>query len=122
MRIAHENLLASKERLRELQVQLKAAEEALLQAEQSYRAGLGTNLEWLVAQDQLLSAQLQLTSERYNQKVFYLALLRAVGALSIRLPGEPAPTTMPMTIPTTQPATRPITQIGSATTGRLSVW
>ena len=49
------------------------------------------------------------------------AYLRAVGALSIRLPGEPAPTTMPMTIPTTQPATRPITQIGSTTTGRLSV-
>ncbi len=116
VRIAYENLLASKERLRELQVQLKAAEEALLQAEQSYRAGLGTNLEWLVAQDQLLSAQLQLTSERYNQKVFYLALLRAVGALSIRLPGEPAPATMPTTIPTTQPATRPITQIGSTTT------
>ncbi|HEV8603772.1 MAG TPA: TolC family protein [Tepidisphaeraceae bacterium] len=105
VRIAHENMLASQDRFRELEVQLKAASEALLQAEQSYRAGLGTNLERLVAQDRLLSTQLQLTSERYDQKVFYLALLRAIGRLSIRLPGEPAPTTLPAT---TQPTTRPI--------------
>jgi outer membrane protein TolC len=105
VRIAYENMLASQERFRELQVQLKAADEALLQAEQSYRAGLGTNLERLVAQDRLLSTQLQLTSERYDQKVFYLALLRAIGRLSIRLPGEPAPTTLPAA---TQPTTQPI--------------
>jgi len=118
VRIAYENVRASQERYRELQVQLKAGEEALLQAEQSYKAGLGTNLERLVAQDRLLSTQLQITSERYDQKVFYLALLRAIGALSIRLPGEPAPTTQPSTtFPSTQPTTRPITQIGSATTG-----
>ncbi|HEV8290480.1 MAG TPA: TolC family protein [Tepidisphaeraceae bacterium] len=121
VRIAYENLLASQDRLRELQVQLKAAEEALTQAEQSWRAGLGTNLERLIAQDRLLSTQLQLTSERYDQKVFYLALLRAVGRLSIRLPGEPAPTTLPTTFPaTTQPTTRPITQVSSATTGSPS--
>lgn len=113
--IAYENVSASRDRLRELQVQVKAGEEALLQAEQSYRAGLGTNLERLVAQDRLLSAQLQLTSERYDQKIFYLGLLRAVGALSIRLPGEPAPTTQPSTtLPSTMPTTRPITQIGAA--------
>jgi len=104
--IAHENLLASQDRFRELEVQLKAAEEALLQADQSYRAGLGTNLERLVAQDRLLSTQLQLNSERFDQKVFYLALQRAIGRLSIRLPGEPLP---PATQPAaTQPSTRPI--------------
>jgi len=123
VRIAYENVLASQDRFRELQVQLKAAEEALLQAEQSYKAGLGTNLERLVAQDRLLSTQLQLTSERYDQKVFYLSLLRAVGGLSVRLPGEPAPTTQPSTTfpAATQPTTRPITQLGSATTQPLSV-
>ena len=112
-------VLASQDRFRELQVQLRAAEEALLQADQSYKAGLGTNLERLIAQDSLLSAQLQLTSERYDQKIFYLSLLRAVGALSIRLPGEPAPATQPST---TQPTTRPITQMDSATTQSASVW
>lgn len=118
VRIAYENQLASKDRLRELQVQLKAAEEALLQAEQSYRAGLGTNLERLVAQDRLLSTQLQLTSERYDQNVFYLALLRAVGELSLRLPGEPPPTTQPSTTApsTTGSTTRPITQVSSNAT------
>jgi outer membrane protein TolC len=122
VRIAYENLLASQDRLRELQVQLKAGEEALLQAEQSYKAGLGTNLERLVAQDRLLSTQLQLTSERYDQKVFYLALLRSVGALSIRLPGEQGPATQPSTTfpSTTQPTTRPITQLGTVTTGTVS--
>ncbi len=114
VRIAYENMLASQERLRELQVQLKAADEALLQAEQSYKAGLGTNLERLIAQDRLLSTQLQLTSERYDQKTFYLALLRSVGRLSIRLPGEPTPTTLPATRPTTQ-----ISDVGSASPDRL---
>jgi outer membrane protein TolC len=99
--VACQNFQASRDRLKELQVQLAAAEEALRQAEQSYRVGLATNLERLTAQDALLSAQLQLASERYNQKVFYLNLLRAAGALTTRLPGEPA------TAPTTAPATRP---------------
>jgi outer membrane protein TolC len=117
VRIAYENVRASQDRYRELQVQLKAAEEALLQAEQSYRAGLGTNLERLIAQDRLLSSQLEVTSQRYDQKIFYLSLLRTAGALSIRLPGEPAPTTQPST---TQPTTRPITQLGVASLGSHS--
>jgi outer membrane protein len=104
VQIAYENTIASQERLRELEVQLKAGEEAFLQAEQSYRAGLATNLEMLVAQDRLLLTQLQLTSERFDQKVFYMTLRRAVGLLSIRLPGEPTPATQP----TTQPTTRPV--------------
>jgi outer membrane protein TolC len=103
VQIAYENTIASQERLRELEVQLKAADEAFLQAEQSYRAGLATNLETLVAQDRLLLTQLQLTSERFDQKVFYMALLRAVGNLSIRLPGDPTPATQPSTQPTTRP-------------------
>jgi hypothetical protein len=36
--------------------------------------GLATNLECLTAQGQLLLAQLQMASERYNLKVAYLNL------------------------------------------------
>lgn len=100
--IAWTNLQSSEKRLKELQVQVVAAGEALRQAEQSYKAGLATNLERLTAQDSLLSAQLQLTSEMFNRKVYHLNLLRAAGLLSTRLPGEPA--TAPATVPATQPA------------------
>ena len=103
--IAHQNLLRSAERLTELQVQITAAEEALRQAEAVYRVGSGTNLDRLTAQEALLSAQLDQTTERFNQKLSYLNLLRATGQLSTRLPGEPQPATMPATMPATSPAT-----------------
>lgn len=102
--IAYQNLMVSRDRLPELQVQVKAAEEARFLAEQQYRAGLARNLDVLAAQDQLLSSQLQFTSERFNQKVFYLTLLRAMGTLSTRLPWESRPTTAPGTQPATRPA------------------
>ena len=103
--VAWQNLQGSRARIRELTVQVTAATEALRQAEQSYRAGLATNLDRLTAQDEVLSAQLQITSERYNQKVAWMNLLRATGALSTRLPGDPAPpATRPATVPATQPA------------------
>jgi outer membrane protein TolC len=99
---------------------VQAAEEALRQAEESYRAGLATNLERLTAQDAVLTAQLQLTSELFDHKVFYLTLLRAIGGLGTRLPGEaqapggPAAEPelrLPATVPAaTQPTTRPIVQ------------
>ena len=72
VRLAYENVTASRERLGDLQTQVQAAREALEQAEGSYRVGLATNLERLTAQSDLLSAELQLTSERFDQ-----ALLRA---------------------------------------------
>ena len=102
VQLAYQNLLASHDRLHELQVQLKAADEALQQADQSYKVGLATNLEQLAAQDRQLATALQLTSERFDQKVFHLALLRATGKLSTRLPGEPA------TAPTTRSATKQV--------------
>lgn len=85
--IAHGDLAASAERIEELQRQVDAAAEALRQAEASYEAGLGTNLERISAQDQLLTAQLQLAAEAYNQKVFYLAVLRAAGGLTAGVTG-----------------------------------
>src|SRR5262249_1041745 len=77
VRTAYDDYAASRRRLDELKTQVAAAQEALSQADELFRAGLGTNLERIVAQDQLLSAQLQYTSERYDNRVFYLALLRA---------------------------------------------
>ena len=68
--------------MNQLRTQLTAAEEAFRQADRSYTAGLATNLERLTAQDELLSTQLQLASEEFNFKVFYLQLARAIGTLS----------------------------------------
>ena len=47
-------------------------------------AGTGTNLETLIAQDQLLQAQVQLASQEFEYKVAYLTLIRVVGSLEIK--------------------------------------
>lgn len=96
---AYQNLISSDQQLRELQSQLAAAQQAQRQADESYRVGLATNLDRIQAQDQLLSTQLQLTSEEFNRKVFYLTLLRAAGEL---IDGDPT-----VLGPTTQPSTQP---------------
>ena len=106
VRVAYFDYAASRNRLDELKTQVDAAQQALAQAEDEYRAGRATNLERIVAQDQLLSAQLQYTSERYDNRVFYLGLLRACGAMDDVLRG--VPTTLPTTLPTTAPATQPV--------------
>ncbi|MFI5377693.1 MAG: TolC family protein [Tepidisphaerales bacterium] len=103
--IAFENIQSSRKRLDELKVQVAAAEEALRQADGAYKAGLGTNLERLTAQDQLLSAQLQITNQHFLLKQYHLQLLRAMGQLSTHLPTEL--TTQPATQPVTQPSTQP---------------
>lgn len=88
---AHSDLAAAGARLEELIRQVQAAEEALRQAEASYGAGLGTNLERVAAQDQLLSAQVALASEEFNQKVAFLAALRAAGVLTQDVTGAAVP-------------------------------
>jgi outer membrane protein TolC len=75
------DLIASRERLAELQVQQRAASEAFRQADASYRAGRGTNLERVTAQDALLQAELSLVTEAIDQKLLRLQLLRAAGIL-----------------------------------------
>ncbi len=80
--VALEDVRASILRMAELREQLRAAQEALRQAESAYKAGLGTNLERITAQDQVLNAELLLASEEYDQKVFYLAAYRAAGAVT----------------------------------------
>jgi outer membrane protein TolC len=81
VQLAYENVTASRERLSDLQTQVQAAREALEQAEGSYRVGLATNLERLTAQSDLLSAELQLTSEQFDQALLVLDLTRFTGRL-----------------------------------------
>ena len=101
VQLALQDLRANEERIAELQVQLRAAQQAFNQADQSYNVGLATNLERVAAQDQLLSAQLQLTSGEFDRKLAYLALARATGELRHRLETTTAGVT-------TQPATKPV--------------
>jgi outer membrane protein len=96
--IAFLNIQSSRKRLDELKVQVAAAAEALRQADGAYKAGLGTNLERLTAQDQLLSAQLQITNQHFLLKQYHLQLLRAMGQLSTHLPS--GLTTQPSAMPT----------------------
>lgn len=83
---AYEDLLSSGLREEELRIKVAAADEAFRQADQSYNVGLATNLERITAQDTLLVAQLQLSSEQFDRKVFFLNLLRVTGQLN----GKPA--------------------------------
>lgn len=108
---AYEDLLSSGRRLQELRTQVAASDEAFRQADQSYNVGLATNLERLVAQDTLLTAQLQLTSEQYDHKVFFLNLLRVAGRLNGPLALDPirSASTQPATRPASQPGTLPAT-------------
>lgn len=79
VRIAYEDLIAATKAVSELRIELAAAEEAYRQAANAFKAGTGTNLEALIAQDQLLRAQLQLVSQEFEQKTAYLTLVRVVG-------------------------------------------
>lgn len=78
---AHANLEASTQRIKELETEVAAADEAQRIAEQSYRAGVATSLDYLDAQDRLLSSQLQLASGRYDRIVNFLNLQRVSGKL-----------------------------------------
>ena len=104
VRIAVQNLNSTERRIAELGTQLQAAQQAFSQADQSYNVGLATNLERVTAQDQLLSAQLQLTSAHFDRTLAYLELARSTGRLRWRLENTPstAATTM-TTAPTTSP-------------------
>lgn len=80
------SLASSEKRLIDLQTQVDAAQAAFTLAQRAYELGSGTNLERLAQQDTLLTAQLELVDERFNQKIAYLRLLRYVGQLALVLP------------------------------------
>jgi len=90
-RIAHDvqvgcdDLQATQAHLDALAPALAAAQEAFDQSLDLVRAGKATNLERLVAQNQLLTAQLSVADSGYARKLAWLALLRASGTLDLSL-------------------------------------
>jgi outer membrane protein TolC len=81
VKVAYGDLEASGERLKEYQAQVAAARDAFHLADQSYSAGLATNLDRLIVQNRLQQAELQLAAETLNRKIMYLRLVRQTGAL-----------------------------------------
>jgi outer membrane protein TolC len=63
----------------ELEVLVKAAEEQLQRSIYAYNAGLATNLDTLIARDQLLNARLSLTEAQFSEKIYFLNLMRILG-------------------------------------------
>ncbi len=80
--VVWQDLAAARTRLAELDTQLASAQTAYRQSDESYKVGLATNLERLVAQDVLLSAQLQISSTTYDVRLLELELLRTLGMLA----------------------------------------
>jgi multidrug efflux system outer membrane protein len=76
------NLLDARNQIRELEVEVAAAKNAADLAERSYRLGSDSNLDRLTQQDNLLTAELSLVTERFSEKSAYLNLLRASGELA----------------------------------------
>jgi outer membrane protein TolC len=77
----YRNVLNSREKIKELEVEVAAAAKAFDLAERAYKLGSLSNLDRLTQQDNLLTAQLNLVSEQFNEKSSYLGLLRASGML-----------------------------------------
>ena len=82
VRLSHENLSAALGTLERLGTQEQAARDGLGQASEAANAGVGTDLERLVSQDQYLSAQVQVVTQSYAAKIAYLQLLRTTGHLT----------------------------------------
>lgn len=89
--VAWSQLRASQLRIAELQTQVSVARETLELAEAAYDAGLGTNLDRVTAQDELLNAELAAVTEDFNAKIASLAIRRACGLLSAELAGASLP-------------------------------
>lgn len=90
--VAHVRATSAVQLMQELDTQVRAAREAFELAEANYQAGFGTNLERVIAQDQLLTAELQAVSAQFDTKTAYLELLRAAGVLSHAVLDTPLPT------------------------------
>jgi outer membrane protein TolC/NAD-dependent dihydropyrimidine dehydrogenase PreA subunit len=77
--IALVNLREVQRQIQEAMIQANAAQKAAQQAEWEFNAGIGLNLNRLVAQNQWLNAQLLLTQARFAEKMDYLNLIRTLG-------------------------------------------
>jgi outer membrane protein len=117
VRERHQNFQTSAGRLTELEIQVRAAQSAYTQARGLYGAGASIFLNVLTAQAVLLNSELELTTERFNQKVIYLDLLRSTGRLKLGAMRQAAaspttgPTTRMVATPATVPATQPATGV-----------
>lgn len=96
IRTAYVNLQSSRDQITELRVELDATRRALEQAQGQYTVGTATNLDVLTAVDALLSTQLQLATQEYQEKIAYMTLLQKVGVLNLAV-----------AVPTMQPTTAP---------------
>lgn len=81
IKVTVENLNKDTLQIDERKFQVQASKESFNQTTAAVNAGLGTNLERLIAQDGLLSAELSLASARFNRDIDYLRLLHAAGVL-----------------------------------------
>jgi outer membrane protein TolC len=70
----------------QLTVQVTAARGGYAQASQAYKYGTARALEALIAQNQVLAAELQLVNQQYQRKLTYLTLLRVTGQLGFDQP------------------------------------
>jgi outer membrane protein TolC len=104
---AYENLATADRRIHELEDQVLASEDALVQSQNAYANSLAINLDVLLAQNDLLNSQLQLTSARFDRTIFYLDLVRATGRLHEIATSPEVPTTQPASQPSTRPSTQP---------------
>jgi outer membrane protein TolC len=77
-----QTLKGKKSRITDLTIQVEAAQRAFDLAERSYQLGSVSNLDRLIQQDNLLTAQLELANEQFNEKISYLTLLRSTGNLA----------------------------------------
>lgn len=77
--IALTNVREAQRQIQEATIQANAAQKAAQQADWEFNAGIGLNLNRLVAQDQWLNAQLSLTQARFAEKMDYLNLVRTLG-------------------------------------------
>ncbi|MDP9173353.1 MAG: TolC family protein [Planctomycetota bacterium] len=108
---AYTNLDLAHRQLAELQIEVRAARDALYLADQTYKAGRGILLDVLTAQNTLLTTQLQLTTEEFNQKTAYLNMLRTVGKLNLTIAQSTTrPSQQALRELATQPATAPSPQ------------
>ncbi|MGA2232026.1 MAG: TolC family protein [Tepidisphaeraceae bacterium] len=96
IRTAYANLQSSRDQIRELRVELSANRDALVLAQREEPLGLAITLDVLTAQAALLSTQLSLATQEYQEKINYLDLLRVSGRLTL---ADATPTTHPSTEP-----------------------
>jgi outer membrane protein TolC len=99
VQVSFDNFTTARQELVSLQKEVQAASDSLNQSEQLLKNQLAINLDVLTAQDTLLTAQLNYTTEAINCTIYYLDLLRISGQLDANTPRRLHPTTLPSLIP-----------------------